>query len=101
MGALEGVPGMDELYRGRGGVREWHELLGEGFEDVYTEIEEITDLNDDRVFIGVVLTTRGSGSGVPVGYRTWQIVWFVDGLITRRQVFWTRSEALEAAGLSG
>ena len=27
-GALGGVPGMDELYRGLGGVREWHELLG-------------------------------------------------------------------------
>jgi ketosteroid isomerase-like protein len=30
---------------------------------------------------------------------TWRIVWFADGLITRRQVFWTRAEALKTAGL--
>ena len=68
---------------------------------VHIEIEQITDLGDDRVFIAVVLTARGSGSGVPFEYRTWQIVWFADGLITRRQVFWTRAEALKAAGLRG
>jgi ketosteroid isomerase-like protein len=98
--ALEGVPGIGELYRGRAGVREWIEQLLEVFKEPQIEIEEITDLGDDRVFIEVVLTARGRGSGAPVEYRTWQIVWFVDGLITRRQVFWTRDPALEAAGLS-
>ena len=39
------------------------------------------------------------GSGVPLEYRTWQIVWFADGLIARRQAFWTRAEALKTAGL--
>ncbi len=67
---------------------------------VHIEIEQITDLGDDRVFIAVVLTARRRGSGVPFEYRTWQIVWFADGLITRRQVFWTRAEALMTAGLS-
>jgi ketosteroid isomerase-like protein len=99
-GALEGVPGMDELYRGRAGVREWIELLSEVTDDgIHAEIEQITDLGDERVLIAVALTARGRGSGVPFEYRTWQIVWFADGLITRRQVFWTRAEALEAAGL--
>jgi hypothetical protein len=30
----------------------------------------------------------------------WEIAWFAEGLITRRQAFRTREEALEAAGLS-
>ena len=99
--ALEGVPGIGELYRGRAGVREWIELMWENAEEgVHIEIEQITDLGDDRVFIAVVLTARRRGSGVPFEYRTWQIVWFADGLITRRQVFWTRAEALKTAGLS-
>ena len=92
--ALEGVTEIGELYRGRAGVRE--ENAEEG---VHIEIEQITDLGDDRVFIAVVLTARRRGSGVPFEYRTWQIVWFADGLITRRQVFWTRAEALKTAGL--
>ena len=100
--ALEGVTGIGELYRGRAGVREWIELMWENAEEgVHIEIEQITDLGDDRVFIAVVLTARRRGSGVPFEYRTWQIVWFADGLITRRQVFWTRAEALKTAGLSG
>jgi ketosteroid isomerase-like protein len=98
--ALEGVTAIGELYRGRAGVREWTELMLENAEQgVHIEIEQMADLGDDRVFIAVVLTARRRGSGVPFEYRTWQIVWFGDGLITRRQAFWTRAEALRTAGL--
>ena len=100
--ALEGVVGMAELYRGRAGVREWIELMWKNAEEgVHIEIEQITDLGDDRVFIAVLVTGRRRGSGVPFEYRTWQLVWFADRLITRRQVFWTRAEALKTAGLRG
>ena len=98
--ALEGVSGIGGLYRARTGVREWIELMWENAEEgVHIEIERITDLGDNRVFIAVVITARRRGTGVPFEYRTWQIVWFADGLITRRQVFWTRAEALKTAGL--
>jgi ketosteroid isomerase-like protein len=50
--ALEGVAGIGELYRGRAGVREWIELMWENAEEgVHIEIEQITDLAGDRVFI--------------------------------------------------
>jgi ketosteroid isomerase-like protein len=98
--ALEGVSGIGELYRGRAEVREWIALMMEDTEErIHAEIEQMADLGDDRVFIAVVLTARRRGSGVPFEYRTWQIVWFADGLIARRQVFWTRAEALRTAGL--
>jgi ketosteroid isomerase-like protein len=97
---LEGVSGIGELYRGRAGVREWIALMSEDTaEGIHTEIEQMADLGDDRVFIAVVLTARRRDSGEPFEYRTWQIVWFADDLITRRQVFWTRAEALKTAGL--
>jgi ketosteroid isomerase-like protein len=99
--ALEGVAGVGVLYRGRAGVRQWTELMWENVEQgVHIEIERMADLGDDRVFIAVVLTARRKDSGLPFEYRTWQIVWFADGLITKRQVFWTRAEALKTAGLS-
>jgi ketosteroid isomerase-like protein len=81
-------------------VREWIALMSEDTaEGIHTEIEQMADLGDDRVFIAVVLTARRRDSGEPFEYRTWQIVWFADDLITRRQVFWTRAEALKTAGL--
>jgi ketosteroid isomerase-like protein len=99
--ALEGVSGIGELFRGRAEVREWIALMLENTEEgVHAEVEQMADLGDDRVFIAVVLTARRRGSGVPFEYRTWQIVWFANGLVTRRQVFWTRAEALRTAGLS-
>ena len=99
-GALEGVPGVRELYHGRAGVREWIALMSADAEGpVHGEIEQIVDLGDDRIFIGVALTGSRKASGLPFEYRTWQIVWFADGLITRRRVFWTRAEALRIAGL--
>jgi ketosteroid isomerase-like protein len=98
--ALEGVSGIGELYRGRAGVREWIEQMLETMEQgVHIEIEQLADLGDDRVFVAVVFTARRRGSGVPFEVRNWQIVWFADRLITRRQIFWTRAEALKTAGL--
>jgi ketosteroid isomerase-like protein len=98
--ALPGVPGIGELYRGRAEVRGWIEELWEVAEGVvHTEIEQITDLGEDRVFLALVLTARGRGSGVPFEMPTWSVIWYREGLVTRRQVFWTRDEALEAAGL--
>ena len=98
--ALPGVPGIGELYRGRAEVRGWIEELWEVAEGVvHTKIEQITDLGEDRVFLALVLTARGKGSGVPFEMPTWSVIWYREGLVTRRQVFWTRDEALEAAGL--
>jgi ketosteroid isomerase-like protein len=98
--ALPGVPGLGELYRGRAEVRDWIEQLFELAEDgIHTEIEQLTDLGDDRVFLAIVLTARGRGSGVPFEMPNWEVIWFAEGLVTRRQIFWTRDEALEAAGL--
>jgi ketosteroid isomerase-like protein len=94
------LPGFRDVYRGRAGAREWRELLLEVFKEAHLEIEEITALSDDRVLIVSRVTGRGRGSGVPVERPSCEVSWLADGLITRRQVFWTRDEALEAAGLA-
>src|SRR5512133_1883628 len=100
--AWESLPlvGFRDVYRGRAEAREWIELLVEDFEEAHLEIEETTALSDDRVLIGYTQIGRGRGSGLPGELRGWAILWVAKGLITRRQVFWTRDEALEAAGLS-
>jgi len=91
--------GFRDVYRGRAEAREWLEQITEEFEEVHLKIEEITPLNDDRVLNDLTAIGRGRGSGLPWEQRIWEIVWFAEGLITRRQPFSTREAALEAAGL--
>ena len=69
-------------------------------ETLHNEIVEITELPDDWVFTENVVAGRGTGSGVPVELRYWSVLWVAEGKLARRQVFWNRDEALEAAGLS-
>jgi ketosteroid isomerase-like protein len=94
--------GLGGIYRGRAGVRDFFEhLFGlETWESIHVEVEEITELSDDRVLVGLLAKARGRGSGALTELHLWQVFCFAEGLITRRQAFWTRQEAFEAAGLS-
>ena len=81
-------------------MRKWfEEAILEPWESFHFEIEEITEASDDRVFAQAFATARGRASGVETELRLWQVFWVADGKVERRQVFWTREEALEAAGL--
>jgi ketosteroid isomerase-like protein len=96
-------PGLRPIYHGRDGVREWLvEAFLELWESFHVEIEEITESGDDRVFFGLKLTARGAASGVETEIHTWSVTWHADdGKVARRALFWTRDEALEAAGIEG
>ncbi len=94
------LPGLREVYRGQVEVRKWFEDVFEVAEDPHVELERITELGDDRVFTQNFVSGRGKGSGVPVELHWWGVYCIAEGKIARRQVFWAREEALEAAGLS-
>jgi ketosteroid isomerase-like protein len=97
----DGFPGLRGVYRGRAEAREWFkESFLEAWEELHLEIEEITQARDGRVFLEWALTARGRATGVDTELRGWNAFWFEDGKIARRQVLWTRDEALEAGGLS-
>ena len=94
-------PGFSDVYRGRAEAREWYEQLLEVFEEAHLEIEEITALSDDRVLSDIPRSGAVGAVACPgATVCSWSIHWLAKGLIARRQVFWTRDEALEAAGLS-
>ena len=103
MGGLRLLVGAGtHIYRGRAEVREWfHQVVLEPWESFHVEVEEITEIADDRVFAGGLLTARGKGSGVETEVRGWAVFWIANGKITRREIFLDRDEALEAAGLCG
>jgi steroid delta-isomerase-like uncharacterized protein len=93
------LPGLQGVYRGRDEFRRWAEEVIEIFESPHQEIDRITELSGNRVLTENILTAHGKGSGVPAELRYWALYWISDGKIARRQVFWNRAEALEAAGL--
>ena len=94
-------PGFRGVYRGRAEAREWFEVVVlEVWENFHIEVEEITEATADQLFYGASITARGVGSGVETETRAWGVIGFAEnGKIARRQVFWTRKEAIEAAGL--
>jgi hypothetical protein len=69
-------------------------------EGAHFELVEIKELSGEGVFAETVFTERGEGSGLPGELHFWSVLWFAEGKIAKRQVFWTREQALEAAGLS-
>jgi hypothetical protein len=81
-------------------VRRWLEEALDPWESVQIDVEEVTEAGDDQVVLGVLMTTRGGGSGVETKLRLWQVFWVMDGKVARRQgPYWARNEALEAVGL--
>ena len=80
-------------------AQDWRDTLRDTFDDLRVELLELIDAGDDKV----IAVTRGSGrakvSGVEMGL-TFAVLYTVrDGKIVRGREYWTRDEALEAAGL--
>lgn len=89
------------VFRGRQGIRDYFATLGEVFEDIRIETEEITEAGEDRLVVVVRVTGRGKGSGAKVEQRNGQVWTFADGKIARVDSYLSQSEALEAVELSG
>jgi ketosteroid isomerase-like protein len=88
------------VFRGRQGIRDYFVTLGEVFDDMRIEIEEITDADEDRLVVLLRVAGRGKGSGANVEQRNGQVWTLVDGKIARIESNMNRTEAFEAAGLS-
>jgi ketosteroid isomerase-like protein len=92
-------PDWDLGYVGHDGFRKfWRQAL-EAFDDIRFDPEEILDLGDRRL-ITVQISGHGTGSGVAVNQKLFQLFTYRRGLIVRQDDFSDRARALEAAGLS-
>jgi uncharacterized protein len=79
-------------------VRASQEAL-EAFEDYRAEAEEFIDAGH-AVVVPVLISGRGRASGATLETRLVHVWVFRDGQIIRGEVYESRSEALEAVGLS-
>jgi ketosteroid isomerase-like protein len=92
-------PGLPRFFHGRKGVLEWVRRVVEPMA-MDLEMLNVRPIDAERVFLSLHATGRGRESGAPVEMDIWDIWTLHDGMIYRRQTFYDRSEAVEAAGLS-
>ena len=95
----EGWPGIQGVYAGPDGVRDWWDRFMEVWESVAVELEDLTEGPNGSVVMQVSGAFRGESSGVPTEIRAWEVLWIADGLVARRQLTWSREAGLAAAGV--
>jgi len=92
-------PAEEEPMEGLDEARAYMERWESEWEKLDTEPEEFIDAGD-RVLVTVHFAGRGRASGIDVDARFYDVYTLHEGKITRMDEFMTRSEALEAVGLS-
>jgi len=93
------VAAIEGANRGEQGIRSFFEGISEAARKFELEVERLEPLEGDRVLAWLTLHLETQG-----GYQQRQPITNLyeleDGRLSRVRVFWDRSEALEAAGLS-
>ena len=92
-------PDLVGVQRGHEGFRRiWGQAI-EAMEDLRMEPEELIDAGD-RLLLTGYWRGHGTGSGLPVEQRFFEVFALRRGMIVRHEIFFDRAEALDAAGLS-
>jgi uncharacterized protein len=86
-------------YRGHAGVKAFLSSGNDVWTDAKVQPEEFIDAGE-RVVVPITLRTRGRTSGIQSEGRFFQVWKLRERLIVELQVYSSREEALEAAGLS-
>jgi hypothetical protein len=97
MSKFEGWP-EDQVYFGHAGARRFlTDWLGE-WEAWEARVEELVQLDDERVFTMTWQRGSGTGSHVPVSLELATVTTVRDGLVVRNEVWSDRAAARAAAG---
>jgi ketosteroid isomerase-like protein len=86
------IHGRDAL---RAHVQDWLDM----FDDFKSEPVEVIDAGEDEVIVVTRISGRAKLSGVETDLTYAALYTFRDGKINRGREYWTREQALEAAGL--
>jgi ketosteroid isomerase-like protein len=88
-----------DRYHGHEGVRRYFAAIDEAWETARLEPQEVIDFWD-RYLVLQRTRNRGRGSGAEVERETGLFLTYSRGMLVRADFYWSRDEALEAAGLS-
>jgi ketosteroid isomerase-like protein len=86
-------------FHGHEGFRQAWDVWMDAFSDLTVIPDEVTDLGDNRLLIGIRTIATGTLSGIPVDEHGFTLYTFEDGLVARQEFFLDREPAERAAGL--
>lgn len=89
-----------KTYEGHEGMRQMLLDWVEGFEDFAMSAEEYIDVNDRQVVLRMHQRAQGTQSGVPIEADFWFLYTFRNRKAVRLDVYLSKNQALEAAGVS-
>lgn len=89
-----------EPFRGHAGVRAWLAEWDEGFERFEPRLDQIFEVDDERVVALGGISFRARASGVDMDAPIGWIQEFREGKLQRMRVYGSQAEALEAAGVN-
>ena len=98
--AAEGAPDDHGPIKGKDGMRAFLQDWFETFDDFKAEPVELIDAGEDNVVSVIRISGRAKLSGVETDLTYAEFSTFRDGKIAFGRQYFTRDEALEAAGLS-
>ena len=98
--AVEGAPDDHGPIRGKDALRAYVQDWLDTFDDFRQEPVEVIDVGEDEVVAVIRISGRAKLSGVETDLSYAALYKLRDGKIARGREYWTREEALKAAGLS-
>ena len=98
--AVEGAPDDHGPIHGKAEMRAYLQDWFDTFDDLKVEPLEVIDAGQDQAVAVVRFGGRAKLSGVEVDLTFAALYTVRDGKVARGREYWTRDEALEAAGLS-
>jgi ketosteroid isomerase-like protein len=98
--AVEGAPDDHGPLHGKDAVRAYMQDWQDTFDDFTSEPVELIDAGEDNVIAVIRISGRAKLSGVEADLTYAALYTLREGKIARGREYWTRDEALEAAGLS-
>jgi ketosteroid isomerase-like protein len=97
--AVEGAPDDHGPIHGVDAMRAYAQDWQDTFDDFTSEPVELVDAGEDNVIAITRVSGRAKLSGVETDLTYAALYTFRDGMVVRGREYWTRDEALEAAGL--
>jgi ketosteroid isomerase-like protein len=86
-------------YHGHEGLRRWWQDVAEAFDEIRFEVDELIDVDDERVLSVQRIVGRFRRTGIPIDTPMASLFWVREGKIARAVGYASRGRALEAAGL--
>ena len=91
---------IETVYRGHEGLRRWREDLAEAFGDFRIVVEDVLEVDEQRVLTTQRFVGRFRATEIPFDGRWASILWVRDGKIVRAQGHLSKRRAMRAAGLT-